>query len=217
MNGKPWTYEEMKVVEAMFPHYFASEIAEVLGRSVSGVYNAAAKLGIKSSREKIIRAAKMSSLNPNSIATRFKKGQESHNKGKKVAPATYEKMKATMFKVGHRPTNYRPVGSERVNVDGYVEVKIADPNVWEAKHRVIYEQAYGKVPDGYSVQFKNGNKQDLSLDNLCLVSRADLMKNNSMARYPEELKTVIWLKGAVKRQINKYNKKRQKDGEECKS
>ena len=34
----------------------------------------------------------------------------------------------TWFKKGHIPANYRPVGSERVNADGYIEVKVADPN-----------------------------------------------------------------------------------------
>ena len=70
---------------------------------------------------------------------RFEKGQQSHNKGKKVSPEQYEKMKATMFKKGDKPANIKPVGSEREDIDGYIKIKIAEPNKWQHKHRVIWE------------------------------------------------------------------------------
>lgn len=213
MRGRPWTEEEQQVIKDMFPDHFASELAQILGRSETGIYQQAKSLGVKSSKEKIVRAAKMTAMHPNSIAARFKKGHVSHNLGKKMPSHVYEKAKHTMFKKGNRPANYRPVGSERLNVDGYVEVKIAEPNKWRGKHRVIWEREHGEVPEGYSVSFKNGNRQDFSLDNLILVTRSDLMHQNSFHNlYPEELKEVIRLKGVVKRQINKYNKKRQENG-----
>lgn len=212
MRGRPWTEEEQQVIKDMFPDHFASELAQILGRSESSIYQQAKCLGVKSSKDKIVRAAKMTSMNPNSIASRFKKGHVSHNKGKKMDAETYAKVRDTMFKKGNIPANHRPVGSERLNVDGYVEVKIAEPNKWRGKHRVIWEREHGEVPEGYSVSFKNGNRQDFSLDNLILVSRSDLMNRNSLHRYPDELKEVIMLKGVVKRQINKYNKKRQENG-----
>ena len=212
MRGRPWTDEEISLLKEKFPDHFAGEIAEMLGRSESSVYYQVGKLGIVSSKEKIQRAAKLSSLSPASIATRFQKGHVSHNKGKKMDAETYAKVRGTMFKKGNIPANHRPVGSERLNVDGYVEVKIAEPNKWRGKHRVIWEREHGEVPEGYSVSFKNGNRQDFSLDNLILVSRSDLMNRNSLHRYPDELKEVIMLKGVVKRQINKYNKKQQENG-----
>ena len=70
----------------------------------------------------------------------FQKGQVPMNKGKKMPPEVYEKAKATMFKSGNIPHNHRAVGSERVNVDGYVEVKIAEPNKWKLKQRLVYEE-----------------------------------------------------------------------------
>lgn len=212
MRGRPWTDEEISLLKEMYPDHFASEIAKVLGRSESMIYNQARKLGLKASKEKIVRAAKMTAMHPNSIAARFKKGHVSHNKGKKMDAETYAKISGTMFKEGHIPANHKPVGSERLNVDGYVEIKIAEPNKWRGKHRVIWEREHGEVPEGYSVSFKNGNRQDFSLDNLVLVSRSDLMHQNSLHRYPDDLKEVIMLKGVVKRQINKYNKKRQENG-----
>lgn len=212
MSGRPWTEEELQVVKEMFPDHYASELAKMLGRSKTSIYQQAKCLGVKSSKEKISRTGKMTAMNPNSVAARFKKGHVSHNLGKKMPSHVYEKAKHTMFKKGSIPANHRPVGSERLNVDGYIEVKVAEPNKWRGKHRVIWEKAHGEVPKGYSVHFKNGNRQDFSLDNLALISRSDLMNQNSFHRYPDELKEVIMLKGVVKRQINKYNKKRQENG-----
>ena len=53
-------------------------------------------------------------------------------------------MKRTMFKKGNKPLNHREVGSERINVDGYVEIKVAEPATWKLKQRVVYEE-YHKV------------------------------------------------------------------------
>jgi len=108
--------------------------------------------------------------------TRFKPGQQSHNKGKRgYYAAGAEK---GWFKSGQMPQTYRPVGSERVNVDGYVEVKIADPKTWRAKHVVIWEQAHGPVPKGHVVIFGDGNRLNSQLANLILVSRSQLAMLN---------------------------------------
>ena len=65
----------------------------------------------------------------------FKKGLIPHNKGKKMPAETYQKVKGTMFKKGNIPKNHREVGSERITVDGYVEIKVAEPNKWKLKSR----------------------------------------------------------------------------------
>lgn len=38
MSGRPWTEEELQVVKDMFPDHFASEIAQILGRSEASIY-----------------------------------------------------------------------------------------------------------------------------------------------------------------------------------
>jgi hypothetical protein len=96
---------------------------------------------------------------------RFKKGHTPYNKGQKgnrMSPATE-------FKKGCTPHNYRLVGSERINKDGYVEVKVAEPNRWKAKHRAIFEAAHGEIPEGCRVLFADGDKQNFALENLVLV------------------------------------------------
>lgn len=108
----------------------------------------------------------------------FKKGNIPHNKGKKMSPEVYEKCKNTMFAKGNIPKNHRPVGSERLSKDGYIEIKVEEPNKWVFKHKVLYEKANGPVPKGKIVIFADGNKENLSLDNLRLVSRRELLVLN---------------------------------------
>ena len=75
---------------------------------------------------------------------------------------------------GQKPHNYKPVGSERVNGDGYVDVKIADPNKWRAKHRLLWEEENGPIPKGYVIIFGDGNRRNFQQDNLILVSKSQL-------------------------------------------
>ena len=116
----------------------------------------------------------------------FRKGNIPHNKGKKMSTEVYEKAKATMFKKGNIPSNYRPVGSERTTVDGYREIKVADPNKWELKHRYIYEQHYGKISKGDMVIFLDNDKTNLDINNLKCISRKEhLYMNENKFRFED--------------------------------
>ncbi len=100
----------------------------------------------------------------------------------------------TQFKKGNVPTNHRPVGSERVSKDGYIEIKVAEPNKWDLKHRVVWEEKNGPIPKGYAILFKDQNKLNISLDNLSLVSRKELIrliKNNLLFSDPDLTMTGI--------------------------
>ena len=207
MKGK-WTQEEIDNLSRLYPNHYAREIAGILGRGISSIHCKARDLGIESSREKIQRAGYEASKSPASIAARFQNGSVPLNKGKKVSPEIYAKMQPTMFKIGQTPANHRDVGSERVNVDGYIEIKVAEPNRWRLKHRVIWEQVNGAIPKGYNVQFKNHNRQDCRIENLYLISKAEQMakENSFWAKYPKEIQEIIHLKGVVNRAIHKVEK-----------
>ena len=110
---------------------------------------------------------------------RFQKGQQAHNKGKKMPPEIYERCKGTMFKNGQPPVNYRPVGSERIDSEGYVMVKVADPKSWRLKQRVVYEQYHGvKLEKSDVIIFLDGNRQNFAEDNLVKLTRAELARLN---------------------------------------
>ncbi|NMD37435.1 MAG: HNH endonuclease [Christensenellaceae bacterium] len=106
---------------------------------------------------------------------RFKKGHIPWNKGIKGSTGTHENCKRTQFKKGNMPIQHRPVGSERINKDGYIEIKVKEPNKWQLKHRHLWEKQHGKIPDGYNVVFLNQNKEDMRIENLALVSRSEML------------------------------------------
>ena len=210
MQKRKWTQQEEETLIRLYgdPKVFSKDIATMLGRTLQQVYNKARAMGLRAPMERLRMAGKIGMQHPKSIATRFHKGHTPQNKGKKVSPEVYEKMSPTMFKKGHINENKREVGAERVNVDGYIGTKVAEPNVWKLKHRIVWEQHNGVIPAGYNVQFKNHNPQDFRIENLYLISKAEQLRNENslIARYPKELQDVIRLKGALNRQIHKYQK-----------
>ena len=101
----------------------------------------------------------------------FEKGFSPWNKGTHyTAPGT----ERTRFQKGNRPSDWRPVGSERLNKDGYIEVKVAEPNKWDLKHRVVWRQHNGPIPRGHVIIFRDQNKYNLDPANLACVSRGEL-------------------------------------------
>lgn len=141
--------------------------------------------------------------------SKFYKGQETWNKGRKVSDSVREKMAGTMFKKGNRPRNWKPVGSERVSVDGYVEIKVAEPNKWKLKHRVVWEQAYGPIPKDYCVTFKDRNPLNLELDNLMVIKRSQLSIMNKVGLY-SEIPELTEVGAQVAELMNKINRRKRK-------
>lgn len=128
----------------------------------------------------------------------FKKGQTSFNKGKKwneyMSKEGQINSRKTCFKKGQVPINHREVGSERINVDGYWEIKVAEPNKWKLKHRVIYEKEHGEIPKDSKIIFADGNKNNLELSNLICVSHAEeLHMNKDKLRFNDKELTEVGL------------------------
>lgn len=119
----------------------------------------------------------------------FKKGSIPWNKGKKG----FMGANRTSFKKGDKPANWRPVGSERIDKDGYTLIKIAEPRKWVSKNRIIWEEHYKmKVPKGSVIIFADGDKTNLSIENLICVSRNELRVLNQrrlISSVPELTKT----------------------------
>ena len=109
--------------------------------------------------------------------TQFKKGHAPANKGQKGIGG----WEPTQFKKGHRPANWVPIGSERVNGDGYVDIKIADGKLqknWKGKHILVWEATNGPVPKKHVIIFGDRNRMNFELNNLILVSRKQLVRLN---------------------------------------
>ena len=143
------------------------------------------------------------------IGGRFEKGQKAFNKGKKwdefMPIKSQKKCLKTTFKKGNLPHNHKPIGSERITKDGYIEIKVSEPNTWQLKHRYIYEKVYGKIPSGDKLIFLDGNRLNISIENLQLVSseQALIMSRN---HYFTENKTLTQTGVMISRVISKTRK-----------
>lgn len=104
----------------------------------------------------------------------------------------------------------RPIGAERVR-KGYVEVKVKQPNVWDQKHRHIWEQHHGKkLKHNEIVIFADKNNRNFDIDNLIMVHRkylGQLNINNYITENPELTKVGV---GIVKLNSMIYEKENSK-------
>jgi hypothetical protein len=82
-------------------------------------------------------------------------------------------------KAGDAPANKMPVGSVRIRTRhkraGEVRafVKVAEPNVWRERAKVVWEAANGPIPPGMVIHHISRDKLDDSLENLEMTTRAD--------------------------------------------
>lgn len=174
-----FTDEQIKFIRKIAPGRYAAEITEMVNKHFN--------LELKVSQ---IKSCKQNHNIKSGIDSRFQKGIIPANKGKKgsMSPDQYKRCAATMFKKGNIPSNRRPIGSERIDKNGYIIIKIRDGHKnknWISKHRYLYEQAYGKVPKGHKVIFADGNNRNFNLENLILVSNAEELIMNQRRLFSE--------------------------------
>lgn len=62
------------------------------------------------------------------------------------------------------------------NKDGYLICKIKGKN--KAIHRVIYEQSFGEIPEGLTINHKDGNKYNNLPDNLEIMTFSENAKHS---------------------------------------
>ena len=199
--NKTWTDDEEQYLIANYATTSNAELAAALGKkNADRVMDKASLLGLKKSGQFLREQSKNKGQ-----GGQFKKGLIPHNKGKKLSQETKEKLKPTMFKRGNRPHNAQPVGTETKDKDGYVWVKIAEPSEWKLKHHIAYGEP---VPTGHKLIFIDGNKYNFKRENLKLISDADLMRLNTMHRFPPDLVRVI-------KTINKLQRKIKNGAESC--
>lgn len=115
---------------------------------------------------------------PCGISYRFKPGQTSWNKGRKMTDEEKAKSKETWFKKGGRPINTHSVGTILKNKD-YWRIKIAEPNKWEAYARYVYKQHYGcTLSKDILIIHLDSNEDNNHIDNLAAVTKSELCRLN---------------------------------------
>lgn len=200
---------------------FNDEVIEYVKNNVRNLYNKELTRLINEKFDKSYTLEQIEALKArlkisSGLTGYFEAGHTPKNKGKKVSIEQYEKCSKTMFKKGNLPHNHRPVGSERINKDGYVEIKIEEPNKWKPKHIVVYEKYYGSVPTGHNVIFLDKNKENVDINNLALVTKAQMARLNQghmISEFPEVTKAGIVLekyKEAIRKRIKNGQKNKAK-------
>ena len=104
------------------------------------------------------------------------------------------------FRNGHMPANKKRLWSERVGKAGYIEISIPERNPYtgfaprfKQKHVWLWEYHHGPVPKGNAVVFSDGNKLNIVIENLMLVTKNELLLLN-LHKYwqqPEEIRPSI--------------------------
>lgn len=206
-----WTEQQVEEIRRRYPHEKTDKIAADLGLPVARIYSKASCMELAKTPEYLASpdAQRLRRGDNVGAAYRFPKGHVPANKG--VKGISYPGMEATQFKKGQKSSTWKPIGSERHSKEGYLQRKMTDTGVtrrdYVPVHHIIWKEAGRAIPKGFALTFKDGDKTNITLENLELVSRADMMKRNSIHNLPEELKDVLKLKGALNRRITCHERR----------
>lgn len=213
MSKHKWTESEKDYVAKHYPDVRTENIANELGLTLAQVYSMARRLELKKSQAFLDSEESGRLRGEHGQCTRFKPGQVSWNKGKNYVAGG--RSQETRFKKGNKPLNWKPVGSYRVNGDGYLDLKVNDlpghNNVrWHPVHRLVWIEANGPVPDKHMIVFKPGMKtnvlEEITLDKLECISRADHARRHQPYARGPEFGYLVKLKGAITRHVNRITK-----------
>jgi hypothetical protein len=211
-NRKLFTKSEIDFVKKHFSNTQSNKIAGELGKPVYAIYNLAFRLGLKKSEAylKTPDAGRIQKGERISASTEFRKGLVPANKGKKLCEFMSEdgikRSTATRFKKGNVPHNAKGHFDGEITIRKckgrpykYIRIEIGK---WRELHRVMWEKANGKIPKGYNIQFRDGNPLNCVIENMYIISRKkQLQMNNSIHRFPPELKKTIRTLAKLKRKI----------------
>lgn len=205
-----WSRKDDKLLRALYPDTPNPAIAARLRRTVEAIYGRAGTLGLYKSEAYLAgpHACRLRRGDHVGAPYRFPKGHVPANKGLRRPGWGPGRMKETQFKKGQPSINTMPLWSTRL-VDGYVYRKVSEirhvswTKNWIPEHYRIWIAANGAIPKGHALRFCNGNRLDIRLDNLELITRRQLMARNTVHNLPKPLASVVQLLGALNRQIRK--------------
>jgi len=198
---KRFNEEEDQFIEDHYLSLSGCEIGRILGRPKGSVRQRMKLLGF------IVPPEIKQQFTESSF---FRKGKEPFNKGVAqrlwMSKESIQKIRSTQYKKGNLPHNTLQDFSvaKRKDKSGitylYIRVKLSK---WVPLHRYVWEQANGLVLKDHNIVFKDRNSLNCNLDNLEMLSNAELLNRNSAHRFGPEIFKIIQLRGALNRQINK--------------
>lgn len=208
--------EVAATIERLYPNTRTEDLAQQLGLSAERIQAYAAKHGWHKSPDFLSEAGRVRAADPNHPMRqhRFPKGSVPPNKGRKGTPS-HPNSVSTQFKKGTVPSTWKPIGSYRVNSDGYLDRKVSDtgypPRDWRPVHQLVWIEAHGPIPAGHLVRFRPGMKtthpEQLTVDRVECISRKEHARRNAWhATLPPDLKDLMGAQIALKRAINRKQK-----------
>lgn len=141
------------------------KIAEYFQTSNSVIYSRFKKLGWKA-------------RNNTDLKTGFKHSEETKRKISQagIGRTHSEETKAKMRKrfLGNKNPMYGKYGSKALNykggtkINGYIH--LCENYKQYLKHRKVWEEHNGKIPEGHQIHHINGNREDNRIENLMLIT-----------------------------------------------
>lgn len=205
-----WTPLQVEALRTWYPHTKTAKVAEAMGMTIDLVIRKAYRLGLKKTPEYLASddACRLRRDAKAGLLRRFPKGHTPWNKG--VKGVNYPGSVPTQFKKGQHPHTWRPIGTERLSKEGYLQRKMADTGVtrrdYVAVHHLLWIEHHGPIPKGHKIVFKDKDKTKIVIENLEMLTDAEMMKRNTIHNLPRELKQVIQLNGVIKRRIRNHGK-----------
>lgn len=218
MKGRPWTPAENDTMRELFGDTPTAVLAKRLRRTAGAVAAQASKLGLRKSAEYLAspHACRLRHGDEVGADFRFKPGHEPWNKGTHYVAGG--RSAVNRFRPGNRPLTWVPIGTVREDGDGYLKRKVRDDAPagksrfnWVFVHRELWERHHGPIPRGHAVVFINGDKKDIRIENLELLTQRELMLRNTVHNLPKPLAQAIQLKGAIKRKIRRFERERTRE------
>lgn len=101
----------------------------------------------------------------------------------------------------------KPLGSLR-HEKTRVLIKLGQPDIWKPLHIHAWELANGPVPGGQLVAARDGNRKNISMENLCLRTLSEHCVWNSpdYRDLPEEIIDIVHLQNELKKEIKRKTK-----------
>jgi hypothetical protein len=211
---KVWTEREEQLMRELYPDALTEELVPLFGCPVPIIYSKARRMGIGKSQafQDSPGASRLRRGDEVGKAHRFPKGHVPANKGLRRPGYAPGGMAETQFKPGRRPRI--AVGGHRVDCEGFLMRRVSDTgyNDWRYEHRLLWEEANGPIPKGHKLAFRDCDRKHVVLDNLELVTDAEMMRRNSFRNnYSPEIVEVIDLRRQLTRAIRRRERAEEQD------
>jgi hypothetical protein len=195
------TPEEDAIIREKYLQIPIKTLAKEIGRSSTGVKGSLKRQGLK-----IPKAL----ADERKQASHYKIGAVSFNTGKRqseyMSAEAIERTKATQFQKGFVPHNTKQNGQITKRADGYWYKRLS-LGQWKPLHHLLWCEQHGEIPAKMCLTMKDGNKENITLDNLELITKKENIERNRNEKMFDNARNLAdtYVAGVLKRKTNLTN------------